>query len=45
MLYFAIYICSAVAVIAGVASLVSVIRFVNHLYSDSKNESAPKTVT
>lgn len=41
MLHFAIYICPAIAIVAGVASLVSVIRFVNHLYKDSKNEITP----
>lgn len=41
MLYLAIYIFPALAILSGIASLVSVIRFVAHLYADSKNGSPP----
>ena len=37
MLYLAIYIFPVIAILAGIASLSSVIRFVVHLYADSKN--------
>jgi len=40
MLYLAIHIFPVVAILAGIASLISVIRFVVHLHADSKNESS-----
>lgn len=41
MLYLAIYVFPIIAILAGIASLVSVIRFVAVLYADSKNGSEP----
>ena len=36
MIYLSIYIFPFIAILAGLASLVSVLRFVKHLYADSK---------